>query len=93
MILAIQTQPYSATLQAVQNILSQGVSASFFDTLRTQQQTGYAINNWDQELERRLFLFFGVESDTHDGRDLLARFELFLEGVVRDIGIDELPRI
>lgn len=89
-ILAIQNPPYSATTQAIQNILSEGLSASFFDTLRTQQQTGYAVGNWDQELERRLFLFFGVESDTHDGRDLLARFELFLENFVRNVGTDEL---
>ncbi len=89
-ILAIETAPYSPANQAVQNILAQGMGAPFFDTLRTQQQTGYAVGNWDQEMERRLFLFFGVESDSYDSRDILARFELFLEGFQRSLGTSEI---
>ncbi len=89
-ILAIENMPYSPTLQGAQNVLSKGISTPFFDALRTRQQTGYAVGNWDQEIQRHLFLLFAVESDSHDGRDLLARFELFFEDFLRELGISEL---
>lgn len=89
-ILAIESAPYSAKSQAVQSILAQGLSAPFFNTLRTQQQTGYAVGSWEQEMERHLFLIFAVESDAYDGRDILSRFELFLEGFQHDLGGREL---
>lgn len=85
-ILAIESGAFSFPLYATQVILTQAMQAPFFATLRTQQQTGYAVANWQQEIERRLFLFFAVESDSHDARDLLARFELFIEGFQRDLG-------
>ncbi|MDP1836814.1 MAG: insulinase family protein [Chlamydiales bacterium] len=89
-VLLLESGPYSPQLHAVQNVLSQGMNAPFFSTLRTKQQTGYVVGNWDQEVERRLFQVLAVESDTHDGRDLLARFELFLEDFNRTLGISEL---
>jgi len=76
--------------RAAQQVLNQGMKADFFTTLRTQQQTGYAVGNWEQEIERQLFFFFAVESDTHSGRDLLARFELFLETFLGKLGREQL---
>ncbi len=89
-ILMTQAEPFSFESRAVQQILAQGLKAPFFNTLRTKQQTGYAVQTWAEELERKLFLLFAVESDTHDGRDLIARFELFLEDFRRELGDTEL---
>lgn len=56
--------------------------------LRTEQQTGYIVSSSDSEIEKNLFIHFAVQSSTHDPRDLLARFELFLEGFVRQARLD-----
>lgn len=85
LLLLLESGPFSFTQQAVQNILSQAMKSPFFSTLRTKQQTGYVVANWEQEMERHLFHFFAVESDSHGGRDLLARFELFLEDFNRGL--------
>jgi insulysin len=84
-ILTLESGAFSYPLYGTQAILTQAIQSPFFATLRTRQQTGYAVTNWQQELERRLFLFFAVESDSHDARDLLARFELFLEDFQRTL--------
>lgn len=90
-LLAIETPEYSFKNRGVQQILMQGMSDAFFAELRTKQQTGYLVFSAPVELERRLFNIFIVQSNTHDVRDLLARFELFLESYLQEIK-DEIPQ-
>lgn len=71
--------------RAAQQILMQDINAPFFEELRTKQQTGYLVYSGSEELERKLFSFFTVQSDTHDSRDLLARFELFIERYLQEM--------
>jgi len=78
-LLLVDEGRFSFKRRAAQQILSQVISEPFFSTLRTQQQTGYIVSSDVQEIERRLFAYFYVQSATHDTRDLLARFELFIE--------------
>ena len=80
--------PFSFKNRAAQQILMQDIYAPFFDDLRTKQQTGYLVYSGSEELERKLFSFFTVQSDTHDTRDLLARFELFLERYLQEMPHD-----
>ncbi len=90
-LLMIQQGVFSFKNRAAQQILSQGLSEPFFTTLRTKQQTGYLVWNWDQEIERQLYSFFAVQSSTHNVRDLLARFELFLETFLQEFSNNEFP--
>jgi len=89
-ILALEYLPYTFKSRAAQEILSQGMSEPFFSDLRTKQQTGYIVFNNSDELERHLFSFFAVQSNTHNPRDLLARFELFIENFLQEIKNDTL---
>ncbi len=80
--------PFSFKNRAALQLLMQDVNAPFFDDLRTKQQTGYLVYSGPEELERKLFSYFVVQSDTHAGRDLLARFELFLERYLQEAPLD-----
>jgi insulysin len=85
-ILAIEVSSgYSLKERAAQQILSQAMEEPFFRELRTKQQTGYSIGNSADEIEKHLFNYFAVLSNTHDVRDLLARFELFIEGFLQEM--------
>jgi insulysin len=84
-LLLLQMGPASFDNIAVQKILSSVLRESFFDTLRTKQQTGYITQSWLQDTDDQLMLFFGVHSTTHNPQELLARFELFLEDTHRDL--------
>lgn len=90
-ILAIEYIPYTFKARGAQEILSQGMNEPFFSELRTKQQTGYIVFNNADELERHLFSFFAVQSNTHNPRDLLARFELFIENFLQEIRSETLP--
>ncbi len=90
-ILAIQNPQFSHRARAAQQVLMQAISEPFFAELRTKQQTGYIVFNSADELERCLFDFFAVQSTTHEARDLLARFELFIEGYLHEIET-EVPK-
>lgn len=84
--LSVEAQPpYSFKQRAAQQLLMQDINAPFFEELRTKQQTGYLVYSGSEELERKLFSFFTVQSDTHSGRDLLARFELFIERYLQEM--------
>ncbi|MCE5316035.1 MAG: insulinase family protein [Parachlamydia sp.] len=84
--LTLEAQPpYSFKQRAALQVLMQDINAPFFEELRTKQQTGYLVYSGAEELERKLFSFFTVQSDTHDGRDLLSRFELFLERYLQEM--------
>lgn len=89
-LLVIQCEPFSFKNRAAQQILMQGMREPFFTSLRTIQQTGYIVTNQPQEVERHLFDIFAVQSNTHEGRDLIARFELFIEGFMQEIAKSEI---
>jgi insulysin len=78
--------------RAVQQVLMQAMKGPFFSTLRTKQQTGYIVRSYAEELEQHLFNTFAVQSNTHEGRDLIARFELFIEGFLQELGKTEVTR-
>ncbi|MCX6990199.1 MAG: insulinase family protein [Chlamydiae bacterium] len=78
-VLVIEEGPFSFEKRASQQILAKALQESFFETLRTKQQTGYIAKAWDSEIERQLIQCFAVQSSTHNPTDLLMRFELFLE--------------
>jgi insulysin len=83
--LVLQEGPFTFERSAAQSILGIALGEPFFSELRTKQQTGYVVRSWSQEIERQLFAFFGVQSTSHAGPELLQRFELFLETFNRDL--------
>jgi insulysin len=91
-LLAIENPEYSFKNRAAQQILMQAIYEPFFSTLRTKQQTGYIVYSTGQEEERKLFNLFAVQSNTHDPRDLLARFELFIETFLQEFGTTYLSK-
>ncbi len=89
-ILSIENPHFSFKTRAAQQILAQAMRASFFATLRTKQQTGYLLYSHADEFNKRLFITFAVQSSSHDPRDLLARFELFIEDFLQEMSKQEL---
>jgi len=84
-ILLIEFNTFSHKIRAAQQILMQAIENPFFSTLRTKQQTGYIVDSRNEELEKKLFNLFVIQSNTHDGNSLLARIELFIEGFNQEI--------
>ncbi|MBA3958180.1 MAG: insulinase family protein [Parachlamydiaceae bacterium] len=84
-VLAIEGDHFDFKFWATQQVLMQAVKEAFFTELRTKQQTGYIVYSDGLEVERHLFSLFAVQSNSHAGRDLLARFELFIEGYLQEI--------
>lgn len=82
--LLLEEGPFSFENRAIQQVLGKALKESFFDTLRTKQQTGYIAKAWESEEERQLLQFFAVQSSTHSPTELLARFELYLEDLVKN---------
>ncbi|MFI5333708.1 MAG: insulinase family protein [Chlamydiales bacterium] len=78
-ILLLEQGAFTFEKRAAQEILATVLKESFFDTLRTKQQTAYIAKAWAVERERQLLQFFAVQSSTHHPSDLIGRFELFLE--------------
>lgn len=83
-LLMLQEGPFTFERKAAQLILSQALADSFFDTLRTKQQTGYIAKSWNAEYEKQLLQLFAVQSITHHPHELLSRFELYLEDIHRN---------
>ncbi len=83
--LVIEGDRFSFKERASQQIAMQALSVPFFSNLRTKQQTGYIVQSVDREVEKQLFDLFIVQSNSHDMRDLLARFEQFIEGEVQEL--------
>jgi insulysin len=73
-------QNYSA-----QKILTLGMEETFFDTLRTKQQTGYKVLSWNMELQKHLFQSFFVQSSRYTPAHLLEQFEAFLENYAQHL--------
>ena len=80
-LLAIEGPVFTFKARAAQQILGQAMNSAFFSLLRTRQQTGYLVFSMAEEMNRRLFNFFAVQSASHDPRDLISRFELFIRRV------------
>ncbi len=78
-ILLLETGNFSFSQRAAQEVLANALKEAFFDTLRTKQKTGYIVQSSAEEIERKLFHIFSVQSNTHHPQDLLLRFEVFLE--------------
>lgn len=91
-ILAIENGPFTYKARVCQQIFMQAMSSLFFNVLRTQQQTGYIVTNYVMDIERELFSCLLVQSNTHDPRDLIARFELFLEGYLQELTKSSFPK-
>ncbi|MCC5831816.1 MAG: insulinase family protein [Chlamydiales bacterium] len=91
LILTADCGDFTFKKRAAQEILSKGLEEPFFSELRTRQQTAYLVANWSQELERHLYSFFAIQSSSHDTRDLLSRFELFLESSIQHLHQDVIP--
>jgi len=89
-LLVIENSDFSFKKRAAQQILLQAMQQPFFSSLRTQQQTGYLVFSNAEEIQKQLFSYFAVQSNTHDPRDLLARFEEFIEGYLQEIKIGSL---
>lgn len=92
-LLLIETGEATYERRAAQQILMQAIQDAFFNSLRTQQQTGYIVFSAGEEMIGQLLNFFGVQSNTHDTRDLLARFELFIESYLKEIETIEIPSV
>lgn len=90
-LLAVEAGDATYKNRAAQQILMQAVSEAFYNVLRTQQQTGYLVFSGGEELEGQTLDYFAVQSNTHDSRDLLARFEQFLEDYLREIETKQIP--
>ncbi len=78
-VLIIEEGSFSFTKKASSQILSTAMQESFFDTLRTKQQTAYLVQSWISLVDEQLLQSFAVQSSSHLPEDLLHRFELFLE--------------
>jgi insulysin len=91
LILTMDVGAFDFKKRAAQEILSKGLEEPFFSELRTKQQTAYIVSNWAREIERELFNFFAIQSSTHEPRDLLSRFELFLESSLQNLQSDVIP--
>ncbi len=91
-ILMVQNGNYSLKRRAAHQILSTAIEEPFYSELRTQQQTGYMVFSWADVKEKQLYTFFAAQSNSHDTRDLLARFELLIESFVRQIDGEGVTR-
>ena len=90
-ILLIDEGDFSPSKMAAQIILSAAIKEPFFDTLRTKQKTGYIADSGNACAQNRLYQLFLVQSNTHQGEDLLHRFELFLEEFIEDFANTVCP--
>lgn len=70
---------FSFDLKACQDVLSTALNEPFFSELRTKQRTGYVAHARSFEIDEALYQTFLVQSSSHQPKDLLYRFELFIE--------------
>jgi insulysin len=84
-LLVLETDGFSPRLRNLQQILSLAINEAFFVELRTKQQTGYIVSSDDLELQKHLFNYFVVQSNTHVPYELLWRFEQFFENYLLNL--------
>lgn len=92
LILTLDLGPFSQKKRAAMDVLCKGLEEPFFSELRTKQQTAYMIRSWGQEIERHLYAFMAVQSSSYQTRDLLSRFELFLESSLHNLSNEVIPK-
>lgn len=84
-LLTIQQGFHTFEKEASQQVLGKALSSDFFQELRTNQQTGYAVMAKAQESESQLSQIFLAQSTTHTPQELLTRFEIFIENFVKKL--------
>lgn len=89
--LAIEFKPFSASNRSIQQILAMGLSDAYFKKLRTEQQTGYVVTSFSDDVFQHLFYFFAIQSSTHHPLELLYRTESFLENYSKNLR-SEIPK-
>ena len=89
-LLMLQSKEKGVDAKASFLVLNQALKTSFFDTLRTKQQTGYIAICRGLEQLGMLQTYLIVQSTTHEPEELIARFELFLEDYIKNIQ-QEIP--
>ena len=87
-LLMIQGESATARSRTYFDLIATAIEDPFYSQLRTEQQTGYIVSSSPKEIRDRLFMTFAVQSGSHCPRDLLARFELFIEGFVREAQLE-----
>lgn len=87
-ILMIENPAFTFKTRAAQELLMQTIDEPFFATLRTKQQTAYLVYSDGRQVEKQLFDLFAVQSNTHAVRDLLARFEQFIESFLQELPLE-----
>lgn len=92
LILLLQLGPFSYKKRAINEIFNSAIAEPFYNQLRTQQQTGYIVYNTSAEYESQLFSLYYLQTDSHDTRDLLARFELAIEGFLQTLAIPQVAQ-
>ncbi len=83
-VLVVQNDAYSLEKSASASVLEKAMAEDFFHTLRTKQQTAYIAKSRTIDEDGQLQHVFLVQSSTHKPDELIHRFELFLEGYVKD---------
>ena len=89
-LLGLEGDRFSPQDRNVQQILGQVIREAFYAELRTKQQTGYLIFSSAEEMEKHLFTFFAVQSNSHGPDELLYRFEQFLEEYLQNLARSEI---
>ncbi|MDX8431262.1 MAG: insulinase family protein [Candidatus Algichlamydia australiensis] len=83
-ILLVEQGRSTPQTRAAQLVLNSAMHQTFYENLRTKQQTGYIVKSWPEEISGQLVQSFCVQSTTHHPNELLSRYELFLESYVID---------
>ena len=84
-LLHIQAAEQTLENEVMQELLTNAVQPSFFEELRTNQQTGYVNYTFMRKYENVAVTTFAVQSASHSPEELIARYELFLEDYLRKI--------
>ena len=90
-LLHIQAADQTLENEVMQELLTNAVQPSFFEELRTNQQTGYVNYTFMSKYENVAVTTFAVQSASHSPEELVARYELFLEDYLRKIETNLLP--
>ncbi|MFN4174272.1 MAG: insulinase family protein, partial [Parachlamydiaceae bacterium] len=83
MVLAIEDAPFNSENRAINQLLGMGLRDAYFKALRTEQQTGYVVKASNEEVYKRLYQIFIIQSSTYPPLELLYRTEAFLDNYAR----------
>ena len=68
-----------AQTRATSHSDQEAIRDPFYQEFHAKQEAVHVVIVEAREIDDKLYSVFIVQSSTHDGRDLLARFELFFE--------------